>query len=149
MRWTGTADINGRDSYPQVAYEVFYWEITPQRKHVPIDTELIINKRCLLLCHWLATAIQWPQGTHVCSWNFLHLHDTSLFFHLFDCPLFFLMRLQFLFLAQWHMSCVGSAEFLRVLRAVEELGRPARRSRILQPQDAPLHLSLPLAPFLL
>ena len=47
------------------------------------------------------------------------------------------------------MSCVGSAEFLRVLRAVEELGRPARRSRILQAQDAPLHLSLPLAPFLL
>lgn len=59
------------------------------------------------------------------------------------------MRLQFLFLAQGHMSCVGSAEFLRVLRAVEELGRPARRSRILQPQDAPLHLSLPLALFLL
>ena len=119
MRWTGTAGINGRDSYPQVVCEVFYWEITPQRKHVPIDTELIINNYCVIV---LATVIQWPRALMSVRGAFypcMTPHYTSLFFHLFDCPLFLLMRLQFPFLAQWHMSCVGSAELLCVLRAGE------------------------------
>lgn len=72
------------EAHPQVVCEVFYWEITPQRKHVPIDTELIINKRCLLLCHCVGHSDAVAQGTPVCSWSFLPLHDTSL--HLVILP---------------------------------------------------------------